>query len=168
MKIALVALFFAVSASAQNPFTGISSACGPDRASFKVQLVDTHHAPAPPQPETAQVYFIHDEGADHEFAYPTAKLGIDGAWVGANHGNSWFSVSVTPGEHHVCAALQSSIVDQRVELAHFTAEAAKVYYFRTRLVMSRQVELLELQPLDSDQGRCLVAAFPLSVSTLRK
>jgi hypothetical protein len=59
-------------------------------------------------------------------------------------------------------------VDQRVELAHFTAEAAKVYYFRTRLVMSRQVELLELQPLDSDQGRYLVAAFPLSVSTLRK
>jgi hypothetical protein len=29
--------------AAQNPFTGISSACGPDRASFKVQLVDTHH-----------------------------------------------------------------------------------------------------------------------------
>jgi hypothetical protein len=55
-----------------------------------------------------------------------------------------------------------------VELAHVTAEAAKVYYFRTRLVMSRQVELLELQPLDSDQGRYLVAAFPLSVSTLRK
>ena len=50
------------------------------------------------------------------------KLAVDGAWVGANHGNSYFSVSVEPGEHHVCVTLQSSLVAQRVELAHFTAE----------------------------------------------
>jgi hypothetical protein len=53
-------------------------------------------------------------------------------------------------------------------MAHFTAEAAKVYYYRTRLVMSRTVELLELAPLDSDQGTYLIASFPLSVSTPKK
>jgi len=93
---------------------------------------------------------------------------MDGAWVGANHGNSYFSVSVAPGEHHVCVTLQSSLVAQRVELAHFTAEADRVYYFRTRLVMSRTVELLELDPIDSDQGKYLVVSSTLSVSTPKK
>jgi hypothetical protein len=64
--------------------------------------------------------------------------------------------------------LQSSLFAQRVELAHFTAEAEKVYYYRTRLVLSRSVELFELDPMDSDQGRYLVATFPLSVSSLKK
>jgi hypothetical protein len=55
-----------------------------------------------------------------------------------------------------------------VELAHFTAEADRVYYFRTRLVMSRTVELLELDPIDSDQGKYLVVSSTLSVSTPKK
>ncbi len=96
------------------------------------------------------------------------KFAIDGAWVGANHGNSYFSVSVEPGEHHVCVTLQSSLVAQRVELAHFTAEADKVYYYRTRLIMSRSVELLELNSIDSDQGKYLIASFPLSLSSPKK
>ena len=81
--------------------------------------------------------------------------------MGANRLNSYFSVSVDPGEHHVCVMLQSTLLAQRVELAHFTAEAGRTYYYRTRIVMSREMELLELDPLDSDQGRYLVALFPL-------
>ena len=68
----------------------------------------------------------------------------------------------------MCVALQSSLVAPRIELAHFTAEAGKVYYYRTELVMSRSVELLELEPLDSDQGRYLVAFFQSSVSSPKK
>jgi hypothetical protein len=64
--------------------------------------------------------------------------------------------------------LQSSLLAQRVELAHFTAEEGKTYYYRTRIVMSRSVELLELEPIDSDQGKYLVALFPLSVSSPKK
>jgi len=89
-------------------------------------------------------------------------------WVGANHGNSYFSVSVEPGEHHVCATLQSSLVAQRVELTHFTADAGKIYYYRMRLIMSRAMELLELDPIDSDQGKYLIGSLPLSVSTPKK
>jgi hypothetical protein len=59
-------------------------------------------------------------------------------------------------------------VAQRVELAHFTAEAEKTYYYRTRLVVSRSVELLELEPIDSDQGNYLISTFPLSASTAKK
>jgi hypothetical protein len=79
--------------------------------------------------------------------------------VGANHGNSDFTVSVEREEHHACVTLHASLVARRVELAHFTAEADKVYYYCTQLVMSRSVELLELEPVDSDQGKHLVAPF---------
>jgi len=59
-------------------------------------------------------------------------------------------------------------VEQRVELAHFTAEAGKTYYFRTRLVLSRSVELLDLEPIDHDQGVYLAATSSLSVSRATK
>ncbi|HEV2486510.1 MAG TPA: hypothetical protein VGT08_13330 [Terracidiphilus sp.] len=55
-----------------------------------------------------------------------------------------------------------------MELAHFTAEPAKVYYYRTRLVMSGQVELLELDLIDGDHGRYLIGSYPQSVSRAKK
>ena len=179
MKVALFALLFATSAFAQAPPAAVPPACGPGNVDFKVKLDDSQHAPAQPTPDKALVYFIHDAGMWYparttvritalSVAYPTLKLGMDGAWVGANHGDSWFSVSVEPGEHHVCVTLQSSFVDQRVELARFTAEPGKVYYYRTRLVMSGTVELLELDPIDSDQGRYLISYYPLSISAPKK
>lgn len=164
MKVALIALLLAGTAFAQNPSAVVPSACGPENVSFKVKLDDTQHAMAQPEAGKARVYLIHDAGTWGLIGYPTTKLGMDGAWVGANHGDSYFSISVEPGEHHLCATLQSSLVEDRSAFAHFQAEAGKVYYYRTRLVMSRQVELLEFDPIDSDQGKYLIASFPLSVS----
>ncbi len=80
----------------------------------------------------ALVYFIHDSGGAPSIGYPTTKMGVDGAWVGANHNDSYFYISVNPGEHHVCAGLPTSLYEDRTELAHFSAEAGKVYYYRTR------------------------------------
>jgi len=164
----IVALLLAASACAQDSSDVVRAACGSDHVSFGVKLDQSAHSPAQPEPGKARIYFIHEAGTSFTIGYPTSKLGIDGMWVGANHGNSYFSVSVAPGEHRLCAALQSSIVDQRVELAHLRAEAGKVYYYRTRLVMSREVELLELVPIDSDQGKLLIDSFPLSVSHAKK
>ena len=168
MKIALVTMLLAASAFAQAPPTPSTAACGRDDVSFKVKLDDSQHTLTQPDPGKARVYFPQDAGTNMTLGYPTVKLALDGAWVGANHGNSYFSVSIQTGEHHVCVMLQSSLVAQRVELAHFTAEADKVYYYRTRIVMSRSMELLELEPIDSDQGRYLIASFPLSVSSHKK
>jgi hypothetical protein len=168
MRFIVLAMLFAASASAQAPPVAPPSACGHENVSFKVKLDESQHTLAQPDPGKARVYFVHDAGTSITLGYPTVKLAMDGAWVGANHGNSYFSVSVEPGEHHVCVTLQSSLVAQRVELAHFTAEAEKVYYYRTQLVTSRSVELLELEPIDSDQGKYLIATFPLSVSQPKK
>jgi len=165
MKLAVIVLLSAASAFSQAVPT---TACGSENISFNVKRDDSQHQLAPPEAAKARVYFVHDAGTGITLGYPTVKLAIDGAWVGANHGNSYFSVSVEPGEHHVCVTLQSSLVAQRVELAHFTAEAGKTYYYRTQLVTSRSVELLELDSIDSDQGKYLIDSFPLSVSAPKK
>ncbi len=97
---------------------------------------------------------------------------MDGVWVGAVQHNSYFSVSVEPGEHHVCARPQSRLSPATSEkyasvllaLAHFTAEAGKVYYFRTRSFGSQTQETFDLDPIDADQAKYLVANYPLSVS----
>jgi len=168
MRITVFVMLLAASAFAQVPPAASSAACGPENVSFKVKLDESQHTLSQPDPGKARVYFFHDAGTGSTLGYPTVKLALDGAWVGANHGNSYFSVSVEPGERHVCVTLQSSLVAQRVELSHFTAEADKIYYYRTRLVVSRSVELLELDPIDSDQGKYLIASFPLSASTPKK
>jgi predicted methyltransferase MtxX (methanogen marker protein 4) len=73
-----------------------------------------------------------------------------------------------PGEHHVCAMVQSSFVDSSVELAHLNAEAGKVYYFRTRLLLARGLEYLELTPVDADEGWNLVSSYRMSTSEAKK
>jgi hypothetical protein len=168
MKVALVALLFATSAFAQPLPAASSAVCSNQFVSFKVKLDESQHTLVQPDPGKARIYFIQDAGTGNTLGYPTVKVALDGAWAGANHGNSYFSVSVEPGEHHVCVTLQSSLVQQRVELAHFTAEPDKAYYYRTRLIMSRSVELLELSSVDSDQAKYLIASFPLSVSSPKK
>jgi hypothetical protein len=149
----------------------LASACGPQDQDYKVRLDRSQHGPVPPQAGKALVYFLHDDGSGVGGAglgYPTTKYAIDGSWAGANHGDSWFAIAVTPGEHHVCTELQSSLLAERVELAHLTAAAGKSYYFRTQLVMSRSVELLELEKIDSDEAAYLFSVYPMATATAKK
>jgi hypothetical protein len=172
MKAALLLFALAAGAWTQNPDT-IPSSCGPSSTVFKVHRDSHPPALAAPAPGEAQIVFIHDAGGDDSLGlvrlgYPTSIYAIDGKWEGANHGDSWFSVFVAPGEHHVCTELQSSLVNQRTELAHLTAVTGQTYYFRTRLILSRAVELLDLELIDSDQGKYLTQVFALSKSTSKK
>ena len=178
MKTAIAFLFLGVTALApqseglgQQPTQDrLASACGLANVNYKVSLDRSQHGPATPEAGKALVYFIHDSGALSQplTIYPTTKYGVDGNWVGADHGDSWFAVAVTPGEHHVCTVLQSSLVNQRVELAQFTAEAGKSYYFRTQLVTSGSVELLEIERIDSDEAGYLISLYPMATATAKK
>jgi hypothetical protein len=88
--------------------------------------------------------------------------------VGANKNSSYFAVSVGPGEHHVCASVQSNR-GHPLGLVHFTAEAGKVYYFNARIVYGEEAGAnLFFGEVDSDQAKYLIAAFPLSVSDTKK
>ncbi|MFZ0772776.1 MAG: DUF2846 domain-containing protein [Candidatus Sulfotelmatobacter sp.] len=163
MKGALIALLLAASAFAQAPSGVATSACGPKSGSFQVTLDKSQHTLAEPEPGKALVYFIQEKGSD-AFAV-TTKIGIDGAWVGANKNSSYFAVSVEPGEHHVCTNVQS-FRGHPVGLVHFMAEAGKVYYFDARVVYGEGADLyFFLGAVDSDQARYLIDSLSLSVST---
>jgi len=159
MKVALIALLFAACAFAQVRPPSLPAACGPMNVKFDVKLDKSQHTLAPPEPGKARVYFLQDSFV--------GRIGLDGTWVGANRGHSYFSVSVAPGEHHLCAKVDIP-TEHPVELAHFAAEAGGVYYFRARLVAPSGALYLFLNPADTDEAKFLLASYALSVSTPRK
>jgi hypothetical protein len=166
MKTTLVVMLLAVCAFAQEGAGVVSTACGPKSTNFDATRDESHHALTQPEAGKARIYFIQDVSLVHCLgACLTTKIGMDGAWVGADERNSYFSVSVEPGEHHVCANRQSHFAqaNQKVAFAHFTAEAGKVYYFRTRTFGGNERGLLDLDAVDSDQAHYLIASYPLSV-----
>ncbi len=144
-------------------------ACGNLDVSMAVKLDDSQHAIAQPEPGKALIYFIQDTGQAMNIAYPTTKIGIDGTWVGANKKDSWFAVAVDPGEHHLCAQIQSSFAPAESELAHLTVEAGNVYYFRTRIIFAeRTAEYFSLAPVDSDEAAFMISSFPQATARVRK
>jgi hypothetical protein len=160
-------MLLAASAFAQQESGALAAACGPKSTSFNVKVDESQHTLAQPESGKALVYFVQDIGEVNCFGgCITTKIGVDGAWVGAHQHNSYFSVSVDPGEHHVCANPQSHVgwISRKVALAHFTGEAGKIYYFRTRGIMSGNQLLFDLDPVDSDQAKYLISSYPLSVS----
>jgi hypothetical protein len=163
MKAALSILLLAASGFGQKQ--SLPAACGPANVTFEALEWSGHPAPPPPDAGKAQVFFIQDDGPGGDDQHYTIKLGLDGAWAGAYKTNSYFALSVEPGEHHVCANVQSNFeAGQIVALAHFTAEAGKVYYFRTRLVFSPRASdfYLDLNQPDSDEAKYLISNYPMS------
>jgi len=163
VRMVLVAFLFAASALAQNS----SSACGSEKVSFDVTLDKSHSSLPKAEPGKATVVFIQDFGAQ-TFGigvHRTGRVGVDGSWVGAIKDNSYLSVFLEPGEHHICVNLNSELLGNPVEFAHFTAEAEKTYYFRSRYISGGN---LLLGPVDSDEANYQIAMFPLSVSKPKK
>ncbi len=128
MKIFLIAVLSSVSALAQNASSRVAPACGPQGVSFDVKLDNSQHEIVQPLPGKAQVYFVQDKDVGSLGIGGTVEslIGIDGQWVGMNKNNSYFSVPVEPGDHHLCANVQSH-VGHPIEFLHFTAVAENVY-----------------------------------------
>ena len=165
MRSTLILMVLAVCAISQDKPAAVAPACGRSDVNFDVKRDQTQHALGQPEPGKALVYFVQDLGQTRCLtSCVTVKIGLDGAWVGANQDNSYFSMSVEPGEHHVCATPQSRELRRLVGLAHFTAEVGKTYYLRTRLFGDQNQQLIDLGLIDSDQAGYFVASYPLSVS----
>jgi hypothetical protein len=148
-----------------------AAACGPSAVQYQAKHESSERAVATPEAGKALVYVIQDVSAFGCLGgCITTRVGLDGKWVGANRHNSYFSFSVEPGEHHLCVNRQShfQMLSQMIALAHFTAEAGKTYYFRTRTTSSQYQTYLDFTPIDSDQGKLYVAVDPLSVSHPKK
>ena len=137
MKAFAVVLLFGTFIFAQDSSPSIKTApgCGAASVKFEVKTDKSQHALPQPPPGQAMMYFVEDDTEFESTPKPTTCIGVDGTWVGANHGNSYFSFAVDPGTHHLCASWQSLAVigaHDTSAAAHFTAEAGQVYYFRVK------------------------------------
>ncbi len=173
-----VSLASAVCASA----TVLPDACGNDAVKFDVKTQNNQPAPAGPEAGKAQIVFI--ETLDRTWmclgcGTPSTRFGMDGAWVGANQGNSYFAIDVAPGEHHLCAGWQSVFghLKQMVGLASFTAEAGKVYYFEAKTTLhvhnygdnAHETDRdLDFVQVNDDEGHYRVKASKLATFTPKR
>jgi hypothetical protein len=153
--------------------TTLPDACGDDKVKFNVSHEKGQPAPVAPAGDKAQIVFVEemDKNAPCLGCSVTTRIGVDGAWVGANQGNSYFAVPLTPGEHHVCTDWQSAFgsLKAKIGLTSFTAEAGKTYYYKIKVTMKQLSQNtmdreLELVPMTEDEGKYGVKAFPLSKS----
>ena len=173
MKTIVAGIFMAVFASlgfAQDPAPAVSSrgGCGPTEAQFDVKTNNKQHPVAPADAGKAIVYVFED--MEHG---PTMRVGLDGAWIGANKGKSYFFFPVDPGEHQVCTNWQSGTFKKtamRIGSAMtLKAEAGKVYYLRTQVYeRSEQDHNVKLEPVETAEGQFLISASAFSTSHPKK
>jgi hypothetical protein len=150
----------------------MSPGCGDPAVKFKVSKAQAS-APAVPEEGKVLVYFVQDDSHFLSHPRPTVREGIDGNWAGATHDNSYFAVSVSPGEHHVCAVWQKKVVmfqELKDSALHFTVEPGKVYFFRVENSWLRTGDTAELrlEAIDSDEGKLLIAKREMSTAQPEK
>ena len=144
----------------KRAISAAEAGCGPQDAKFEVKSDESQHPTPTPEDGKALIYVVAD-------GHLTTIFGFDEKWVGAVNGGSYFFVPIDPGEHHVCAMLQSFHPDRsrpRVSVHSLKAEPGGIYYFRTRLAGISTGFVLQLDQLDSDEGRWFVAWSKFSTS----
>jgi len=146
------------------------SACGPANVKYEAKQDALQHPTPEPQAGNALVYVVQDIGELKCSSCALTRIGVDGAWVGANQGSSYLFFTVAPGVHHVCLNWQSvfSSRSRAYAFASFTAESGSVYYFRARIFPGHYDYSFDLDPLDPDQGKYLVASSAYSASHPKK
>jgi hypothetical protein len=148
--------------------TPLPDSCGDDKIKFDVKTEGDQPAPAGPAEGKAQIVFIENENSKFSlFSDVTVRFGMDGAWVGANYGNSYFALTVDPGVHHLCASWQSALerLQKNVDLTSLTAEPGQVYYFAAQVTLnSRDNPTFGLSQLNEDEGKYRVKESKLSTS----
>jgi hypothetical protein len=166
----LLSVFPAVAQDLQAP------GCGDPNAKFSVKTTKGQH---PNQANTDQsdsrkalIYFLEDDTGYEAAPKPTTRIGVDGQWVGATHGDSYLYFSVDPGLHHLCASWQTAVSlfqGRKTAAAHFTAEAGHTYYFSAKNIWTRDGPTdMSLNPVDSDEGQLLANKFSFSASQPKK
>jgi hypothetical protein len=111
--------------------TVLPDACGNEKVSFEIQLQKNPSVPSGPETGKAQVFLIEKSEKPPVYSLSCigcstiTRFGVDGAWVGATKDNSYFSISLDPGVHHLCAVL-----GKEVDAEPLSVEQGKAYYFQ--------------------------------------
>ena len=155
----IAAMFFlslaSCCASAQDKaaFSAAEAACGPRDVGFKVEANKSQHPTPTPENGKALIYVVQKDDA-------TTRFGADGKWLGAMRRRMYFSASVDPGEHHLCAIGRIGLWSH-VAIRGLTTQPGETYYFVTEY---GQLEgnLFNIRQVDQDEGKYLVAWAHLS------
>jgi Protein of unknown function (DUF2846) len=180
-KPALSVLFLILSAPfithAQAVDDHTAGGCGPSKSGFDVKTNDKQRPlPAAPPDGKALVYVVQtvweQPGLVIGSQKATTRVGIDGAWVGANHGNSYFYFSIDPGPHSICTDWQSTFYERSglASAADLNAQAGTVYYFRVKVRDSSQQRPgeVKIEPVDHSEWNLLYGSSSYSVSHPKK
>lgn len=170
MRTILLLLFLASPAFPQSaPTAAMAPGCGASNLTFSVTINKTQHPFIQPEAGKALVYFVEDDSNFHALSKPTVRAGLDGAWVGATHGSSYFYFSVDVREHHLCASWQGKGLQVYSAATNFSAKAGEIYFFQVRDTFvwpkgSDLIRRVDLKPVNSDEGQLLASKFPYSIS----
>jgi hypothetical protein len=150
-----------------------AAGCGPANVEFNVKTDKNQHPAAEPEAGKALVYVFDTVKLDPGLALGTVTLrvGLDGSWVGANHGDSYFYFPVDPGDHRICAQWQSTFerLSKLASAISLTAEAGQVYYFRAIAdARSHDRGAVRLEALDPAEALLLTASSAYSTSHPKK
>ena len=181
MKINFLLLLIALSVlSSRQAWAGkLPDACGDDKVKFDIKLQKGPPVPSAPAEGKAQIFFV--ESSQKPMALGCmgrcgnfTKYGVDGAWVGATKDNSYFLLSLDPGEHHLCALQGKQIYAEAL-----TVEMGKAYYFQVNYNAegtqygdsqhpNYQIKShVDFSLLSEDKGKYLVKVSDLSTTTMK-
>lgn len=170
VTLAVVTFALTAPAFAQSPdLQTAEAACGPGNVHFETQT--SSNQPLPHMEDGKSLVYVVEIFVANDLARPTLRVGIDGKWAGAVKSSSYLSFSVDPGEHHLCTNWQSHLkhFSQKAAFTSFTADAGRTYYFRAHIIESGGPGgsgdfTLDLDPVNEDEGKYLVASNSLAVS----
>jgi len=121
------------------------------------------HTSAPKPPDGKALVYVVQTMVDAPVIggnKATTRVGLDGAWVGANHGDSYFTFPVDPGHHSVCTDWQSVLYTRSglASAADLDAQAGRIYYFRVsvRDVTNYRSGDVEIESIDKSEARLLM------------
>jgi hypothetical protein len=163
--VAILSFFVCLGVGLQACCATLPGACGDNSAKLDV-LTQNHPATLPaPNPNSATLVFVQRN--IRCIGCSISRVGLDGAWIGADKGNSYFSFAAAPGVHHVCAYWDAPLakLEDKVGLTDFTAQAGQIYYFEIEVALRgpEDAPTMRLKPLSPDMGAFLVSRSKQSV-----
>jgi hypothetical protein len=141
----------------------LPSACGSFGAHPSIRLQSYAKSLSPIPTGMARLVFVQQIGICPHCG--VVRVALDGKWIGANKGDSWFAATIPPGEQHICVAWNAPFVKitNRIQLTELNAKPGKTYYLETTAVTGKyQINRLLLATTTQDEADFLISNLKMS------
>lgn len=133
-----------------------SKACGTESVNFSAQT-DKKQRPMPDAPtDKALIYVLRPTMIGYKIH---SKFAVNGDWLGVNRGNTYFFLTLEPGEHFFCSESENQ------SYLALNLEAGKTYYLQQKVKAGIWKARTELVVMDENTGKKKLNDVNLSVFT---